>query len=83
MVVFSKLRTDADFLRYIFGGRVYKHRSGFVWVLAKYTLLRDLYDKMEDHDAFQKQLKENLRKTGRAWERPLTAEDVKNRREGA
>ncbi len=64
LVVFYTERSAATFLEDIFGGHVYKHRVGYVWVLSRFRDLVDLYHHLPD-STLKTRLKESLLLAGR------------------
>lgn len=80
VTVFSLNRRDVDELRSHFGGHVYRHRSGFVWVLSKYQDLRRLYDQLSEYPELQRDLKQKLLLAGREWD-PVDEEELLRGRE--
>lgn len=78
LIVFSTLRGESDLLQFAFGGKVYKHRSGFYWTLARFKDLRQMYDILGEFPEVQMKLKELLELSGRPWDE-VDVEELRRR----
>jgi len=47
IVVYTHYTSETDILLREFGGHIYNHRSGFVWILSKQALVAALYSKLK------------------------------------